>query len=128
MNVVDSSGWIEFFVDGPNAAFFAEPINDAGSLMVPTVSVLEVYRYVLRRRGRQSALDVAAAMHQGRVIDLDETLAIEAAELGATHSLPLADSIIYATAAASEAQLWTQDSHFEGLQGVRYVAKRGATR
>lgn len=126
MNVVDSSGWIEYFVDGPNAAFFADPMSDASSLIVPTVSVLEVYRYVLRNRGRQNALDVAAAMHQGRVIDLDESLAIEAAELGTTHSLPLADSIIYATAAASEAELWTQDSHFKGLRGVRYAAKGGA--
>jgi predicted nucleic acid-binding protein len=126
LNVVDSSGWIEFFVDGPNAAFFADPIRDVDSLVVPTVSLLEVYRHVLRQRGREQALQVVAAMHEGRVVDLDESLAIEAAELGATSGLPLADSIIYATTAAHEATLWTQDSHFEGLEGVEYRPKRRA--
>lgn len=123
MNVVDSSGWIEFFVDGPNAAFFADPLRNVDSLIVPTVSLLEVYRYVLRQRGREQALQVVAAMHEGRVVDLDESLAIEAAELGATNDLPLADSIIYATTAAHEATLWTQDAHFEGLEGVEYRPK-----
>ena len=126
MNVVDSSAWIEFFVDGPNAGFFAKAVRDVEALLVPSVVVLEVYRYVLRQRGRKEALEAAAAIRQGRIIDLDEGLAIEAAELGASLRLPLADSIIYASALAHEATLWTQDSDFEGLEAVEYRAKRSA--
>jgi predicted nucleic acid-binding protein len=123
LNLVDSSGWIEFFVDGPNAGWFARPINETRSLIVPTISLLEVYKYVVRARDREGALQVVANMRQGNVVELDEGLAIEAADLGATHGLLLADSIIYATAAAFEATLWTQDSDFEGLAGVEYRPK-----
>jgi predicted nucleic acid-binding protein len=126
LNVVDSSAWIEFFVDGPNAQFFGKPVGDTPALVVPSVTILEVYRYVLRQQGREQALQAAAAMRQGRVIDLDQTLAIEAAELGASRGLPLADSIIYATALAHDATLWTQDSHFDGLEGVEFRSKRDA--
>lgn len=124
--VVDSSGWIEYFIDGPNAKWFARAINGAEDLVVPSISVLEVYRYVLRQRGRQDALRAAATMRQGRVVDLDEGLAIEAAELGASLRLPLADSIIYATALANECEVWTQDTDFDGLDSVRFRAKRHA--
>lgn len=126
MNVVDSSAWIEFLVDGPNARWFAKAIEDVDTLLVPSVCLLEVYRWVLRRRGREAALQVAAAMRQGRVVDLDESLAIEAAELSASLKLPLADGIIYATARVHDALLWTQDPDFEGLESVRYRAS-GAT-
>ena len=126
MNVVDSSAWIEFFVDGPNARFFSKAIRNVDALLVPSVVVLEVYRYVLRERGRQDALETAAALRQGRVIDLTQGLAIEAAELGASYGLPLTDSVIYATAVAHDATLWTQDSHFEGLDAVQYRSKRGS--
>jgi len=126
LNVIDSSAWIEYFVDGPNAGFFAKPVGDLEALLVPSVVILEVYRYILRHRGRQEALEAAAAMRQGRVVDLDESLAIEAAELGASYRLPLVDSIIYASAVANEATLWTQDADFDGLEGVQYRSKRGA--
>ena len=126
MNVVDSSGWIEYLVGGPNAKFFERPLLDLENLLVPAVSILEVYRYVLRERGRQDALAVAASMQQGRVLDLDEGLAIEAAEIGASHGLPLADSIIYASAQSKDAILWTQDADFDGLDDVKYKPKRGA--
>lgn len=122
--VVDSSGWIEFFVDGPSAKWFAQAIHDASELIVPSITVFEVYRYVLRQRGRQDALQAAATMRQGRVVDLDEGLAIEAAELGASLKLPMADSVIYATTLAVEAELWTQDADFEGLESVKFRAKR----
>lgn len=124
MNVVDSSAWIEFFVDGPNAKEFSKPVRDLPALVVPSVTILEVYRYVLRERNREQALQAAATMRQGTVVDLDEGLAIEAAELGASHGLPLADSIIYGTTLAHDAILWTQDGHFEGLDHVEYRAKR----
>lgn len=126
MNVVDSSGWIEYYVSGPNAVFFEGPLRDVENLLVPSISILEVYRYVLRKRGRQDALTVAATMRQGRVLVLDEGLAIEAAEIGASHALPLADSIIYASAQSHDATLWTQDADFEGLDGVEFKPKRGA--
>ena len=124
MNVVDSSGWVEYLVGGPNASFFQKPLNDVESLVVPSISILEVYRYVLRERGREEALAVGASMRQARVLDLDEGLAIEAAEVGASLGLPLADSVIYASALSIGATLWTQDVDFEGLDGVRYRAKR----
>jgi toxin FitB len=115
VNVVDSSAWIEFFVDGPNARVFERPIRDTKALLVPSVVVLEVYRHVLRQRGREQALVAAATMRQGQAIELDEALAIEAA-----------DSIIYASAALHSATLWTQDADFEGLDGVQYHPKSGA--
>ena len=124
MNVVDSSGWIEFLVGGPNAGFFETPLSVQDELLVPSVIVLEVYRYVLQNEGREKALSVAATMCQGRVIDLDTGVAIEAAELGASHGLPLADSIIYASALSHEATLWTQDADFDGLDHVEYRPKR----
>ena len=124
MNVVDSSGWVEYLVGGPNASFFQKPLGDVESLVVPSISIFEVYRYVLRERGREEALVVGASMRQARVLDLDEGLAIEAAELGASLRLPLADSIIYASALSVGATVWTQDVDFEGLEGVRYRAKR----
>ncbi|MHB1193833.1 MAG: PIN domain-containing protein [Longimicrobiales bacterium] len=126
MNVVDSSGWIEYFVGGPNSPFFEGPLQDVENLLVPSISILEVYRYILRERGRQEALAAAASMRQGQVLDLDEGLAIEAAEIGASHGLPLADCIIYAAAQAHDATLWTQDADFEGLAGVEYRPTRRA--
>ena len=124
MNIVDSSGWIEYYVGGPNAAFFESPLLKVDKLLVPSISILEVYRYVLRERGRPDALAVAASMRQGHVLVLDEGLAVEAAEIGASHALPLADSIIYASALAHDATLWTQDADFEGLEGVAYKPRR----
>lgn len=123
MNVVDSAGWLEFFADGPNASFFATPITDAAQLIVPTISLLEVFKRVLRQRGENAALQVVAQMRQGRVVDLDADLAIRAASLGLTHKLPLADSVMLATARGHGALLWTQDADFEGIEGVRFVRK-----
>ena len=125
MNVVDSSGWIEYLVGGPDAAFFSEPLLDSDALVVPSISILEVYRYVLRQRGRPDAMAVAAAMQQAKVVPLDESLAIEASEISVSLGLPMADSIIYATAVLHDATLWTQDADFEGLERVRYRRKGG---
>jgi predicted nucleic acid-binding protein len=123
MNVVDSSGWLEYFADGQNAAFFAAAIEDGGSLIVPTISLLEVFKRILQQRGDTAALRAVALMRQGRVVDLDSELALSAATLGHAHRLPLADSVIYATARKHAATLWTQDADFEGLDGVRFVAR-----
>lgn len=123
MNVVDSSGWLEYFADGPNAAFFAAAVEKPANLVVPTISLYEVFKRVLQQRDHGEALQVVAVMRQGRVADLTESLALASARLSVKHGLPMADSIMLATAQMWEAVLWTQDSDFEGLPGVRYIAK-----
>ncbi len=124
-NVVDSSGWIEYFADGPNAGFFEAAIADAASLVVPSISIYEVFRRLLREpNGEEAALQVVAAMQRGRVVNLDAELALDAAKTSFEANLPMADSIILATARAHEATLWTQDADFEGIAAVEYVQKR----
>ncbi len=122
MNVVDSSGWLEFFADGPNASFFAPPIQKLPDLIVPTISLFEVFRRVLQQRDESQALQAVALMEQGNLVDLDASLALTAAKVSTDLKLPMADSIVLATARAYDATVWTQDGHFEGLEGVRYVA------
>ena len=121
MNVVDSSGWLEFFADGPNAGFFAPAIQRVSELIVPTVSLYEVFKRVLQQRDESQALQAVALMEQGAVVDLNATLALAAAKLSADLKLPMADSIMLATARAFDATLWSQDADFEGMDGVRYV-------
>jgi predicted nucleic acid-binding protein len=123
MNVVDSSAWIEFFTGGPNAGFFQPPILNQAELVVPTMVLLEVYEHIRRHRGRDEALKAVAGMKQGEVQDLDERVAFYAAEIGVECGLPLADSVILATARLHEATLWTQDADFEGMDGVRFRKK-----
>jgi len=121
MNVVDSSGWLEFFADGPNAGIFAPAIQRTGELIVPTLSLYEVFKRVLQQRDEGQALQAVALMQQGLVVDLTSTLALSAAKLSSDLHLPLADSVILATARAHDATLWTQDADFEDIEGVRYV-------
>lgn len=124
MNVVDSSGWLEYFTDSPNAAFFASPIENRGELLIPVISVYEVFKRVLQQQGEEQALEVAAAMMQGTVINLDVTTALNAARLSVEMKLPMADSIMLATARVHDAVLWTQDVDFVAVDGVKYVAKQ----
>lgn len=124
MNVVDSSAWLEYFADGPNAGEFAKVIADTEELVVPTVTLFEVFKRIRVQRDLASALYAVAQMRRGRVVDLDADLAVAAAELSAETGLPLADSIILAIARAEEATLWTQHADFEGLEGVEYRAAR----
>ena len=124
MNVVDSSGWIEFLGGGPNTDFFAKAVTDASRLVVPAISIFEVCRWVRRELGERRAIDAMALMQQGRVVELDATLAMSAARLSLETRLPMADSIILATAQAFAAILWTQDDDFEGMDGVKFVAKK----
>ncbi len=123
MNVVDSSGWLEYFADGPNASFFAPPVEDLELLVVPTISLYEVFKRVLQQTDESAALQAVAVMRQGRVVDLTQVLALKAATISAQLGLPMADSIILATARAHEATVWTQDADFENLEGVRYTPK-----
>jgi toxin FitB len=121
MNVVDSSAWLEYFTGGPNAGHFADAIEDTAALVVPAITLLEVFKCISQQRDEATALKYVAVMQQGRVVDLDAALALRAAALGLRHKLPLADSIIYATAQSVRAVVWTQDADFEGLDGVRYL-------
>lgn len=123
MNVVDSSGWLEFFADGQNADFFAPAIQDIKQLIVPTLSIFEVFKRILQQREEGEALQAIALMQQGTVVELTSNLAIEAAKLSLEENLPLADSIMLATSRAYDAILWTQDSDFENISGVKYVLK-----
>ena len=124
MNVVDSSAWIEYFTDGPNAGFFAGAIEDVEELLVPALVIYEVFKWISRERGEAQAVKAVAHMQQGEVVDLDAKLAAYAARLSLQTKLPMADSIVYATARIHEAILWTQDDDFEGLDDVKYVAKK----
>ena len=121
MNVVDSSAWLEYFADGPNAGFFATAVEDPDSQIVPSLTIYEVFKRILQQRGVDEALAAIAVMQQGLVVDLTAPLAIAAARASARERLPLADSVILATARANDATLWTQDADFEGRDGVRYA-------
>lgn len=123
MNVVDSSAWLEYLADGSNANFFAPAIEKTGELIVPTISIYEVFKRVLQQRDEAAALQAVALMYQGEVIELTAPLALNAARLSREFELPMADSMMLATARAHNATLWTQDADFEGVKGVRYVAK-----
>lgn len=123
--VVNSSGWIEYFADGPNASFFESTIEDAGSLIVPAISLYEVFKSLLREPdGESLGLRVVAAMQRGSVVDLDAELTLEAARVAHERKLPMADAVILATAYRYGATILTQDSDFEGLPGVEYVKKK----
>ncbi len=128
MNVVDSSAWLEYFADGPNAAQFAKAIESTAELVVPTLSLYEVFKRVLQQRSEGDALQAVAVMQQGQVVELSGALALSAARLSIEHGLPMADSVMLATARASDATLWTQDADFDGIANVRYVAKPSRSR
>ena len=123
MNVVDSSAWLEYFANGPNAGAFASAIQATDELVVPSITLLEVFKRVYQQRGEGPALQAVALMQQGAVVDLDAPLALTAAKISADGKLALADSVVLATARRFDATLWTQDADFEGLPGVRYRAR-----
>jgi len=123
MNLVDSSGWLEFFADGPNAKFFTAPLQNIDELVVPTISIYEVFKSVLRQRDESAGLQAVALMKQGQVVDLTTNIAMMAAKLSLEHNIPMADSIILATGRFYQATVWTQDADFKGLDGVEYVKK-----
>ena len=125
MNVVDSSAWLEYFADGANAKHFAKIIESPEDLLVPSITLLEVFKRIAQQCDESTALQYVAVMQQSTVIDLVAGLSLRAAALGFRHKLPLADSIIYATAQAANATVWTQDADFDGLANVRYFAKAG---
>lgn len=127
-NVVDSSAWLAYLADEPSADHFAAPIEETASLIVPAICLLEVFKVIARQRDEGAALQAIALMQQGHVVDLDATLALSAAKAGIDHKLPLADSIVYATAGQVEGVVWTQDEDFDGLADVHYFPKKPKAR
>jgi predicted nucleic acid-binding protein len=123
MNVVDSSAWLSYFAGDANAKIFSKPIENIEELIVPSITITEVFKFVLRQRGEDIALEVIAHMEQGRVVSLDSSLAIDAAKYAVDFKLPLADSVIYATGQKLKAVIWTQDIDFKSLEGVKYYPK-----
>jgi predicted nucleic acid-binding protein len=123
MNVVDSSAWLEYFAEGPNASIFAPVIEEPSELIVPTLSLYEVFKKVAQQLGEDEGLRIVALMEQGRVVDLDRATALEAARLSRLHGIAMADSVMLATASRHHATLWTQDQDFCGIAGVRFFAK-----
>jgi len=124
MNLVDSSAWLEYFADGPNTGFFAPAVEDKENLIVPTICILEVFKRVLQQRNEDAALQAASAMQQGKIINLNCSIALSAAKIGREIKLPLADSVILATARANDAVIWTQDADFKDIRGVKYRGKK----
>jgi predicted nucleic acid-binding protein len=124
MNIVDSSGWIEYIADEPNASLFEPPIIDSDALLVPTICLYEVFKRVLQQFGEERALDAMGIMSLGTIVDLDRQIAVHAAQISNELKLAMADSIILATARAHDATLWTQDEHFEKIDGVKYKQKK----
>lgn len=124
MNIVDSSGWLSYFADEPEAKHFHKPLNDPSSLVVPTVTIYEVFKVALRESSENKALQVVAAMQKGKVVDLTSSLAVTASKLSLEYSLPMADSIVLATAREHEAIVWTLDSDFKNIDGVKYFPKK----
>lgn len=124
MNLVDSSGWLEYFADGKNADFFAEPIEDARSLIIPSICIFEVFKRILQQRTEDEALRAATIMQQGRVIPLEALLSLQAAKLSVDLKLPMADSIILTTARTFKATLWTQDTDFKEMKDVRFIESK----
>lgn len=123
MNVVDSSAWLEYFADGVNAGEFATVIEASESMIVPALTIYEVFRRICQIKDEAAAMSVVAVMAQGRVVDFTAALALDAARLSLETGLATADSIILATSRSEGALLWTQDAHFAGLSGVEYRAK-----
>jgi predicted nucleic acid-binding protein len=123
MNLVDSSGWLEYFADGKNSKIFAPAIENMEELIVSTINLYEVYKKILKERDEKSAIEAIGIMHQAKVIDIDSSISIHAAELSYNYKLPMADSLIYATAKQNDATVWTQDSDFKDLDNVKLVKK-----
>ncbi len=123
MNLVDSSGWLEYFADGPKADAFAPVLKDIDDVLVPTICMYEVFKVVLRERGEEDALQAVALMKQGEVVDLTSELAMVAARLGTQLKIPMADSIIVATARLYEATIWTLDADFKKIDGAKFISR-----
>ena len=126
MNLVDSSGWIEYLQDTPRADLFANAIEDRIHLLVPTIALFEVHRVLSRSLPADLVKRCLDVMRLGRVLDFTDARAVAAAHIAARHKLAMADSAMYSMALEFDASFWTQDVDYQGLPGVRYQAKPGS--
>ncbi len=124
MNLVDSSGWLEYFANGKNAKFFAPIIEDTKKLIVSTINLYEIFKKILKEKDESSALQAIALMQQAKVVEVNASIAISAAKTSFDNNIPMADSLIYTTARFSNAIVWTQDSDFKDLEGVKFIKKK----
>ncbi len=124
MNVVDSSGWLEYLAGGTNASTFAPVVKVTDTLVVPTVCMYEVFKRLLAQRGEEDALQAVGIMSLGIIADLTREIAVNAAHISPEFKIAMADSIILATTRTNNATLWTQDTDFEGIDGVQYIEKK----
>ena len=124
MIVIDSSGWIEFFADGPHADEFASRMRNPATVLTPTIAIYEVYKWIKRERSEEEALQAVAAMKRTRILELTEELALTAADLSLAHGLAMADSMMLAAARMSNAELVTTDAGFRGIDGVAIFSKK----
>lgn len=124
MNIVDTSGWIAFLNGEGNAAVFAEPLQDTERLLVPTICIYEMFKFTKIKKGKAEAIKIAAHMKQGRILELNEKIAMEAALISIDYKMAMADSLIYASARIADALIWTQDKDFKGLPSVKYYPKK----
>ncbi len=123
MNIVDSSGWLEYFCDGENAGFFAPAVEDTGNLLIPAICLYEVFKRIIQMQDVQHAQTLVSDMLAGQVIAIDESIALNATRISLDLKLAMADSLILACARTHSALLWTQDVHFRGISGVKWVQK-----
>ena len=123
MNLVDSSGWLEYLADGKNAKFFAPAIENTDELIVSVINIYEIYKKVLLEKDENTAIQVIGLMQQAKVVDVTTSIAIQAAKFSYEFKIPMADSIIYTTARMNDSIVWTQDIDFKDLDGVRYHKK-----
>ena len=124
MNIIDSSLWLEYFADTKAGNIISEIIENTNELIVPTITIYEVFKKLLFERSEDDALFAIAHMKQGKIVDLNDELSLFAAKIGKDCKLPMADSIIYATNITFNCTLWTQDKHFMGLESVNYFEKQ----
>jgi len=124
MNLVDTSGWLEYLADTKNAKNFADAIENTEELIVSSINVYEIYKKVLKEKDENTAIQIIGLMKQSKVIDVTSSIAIQAAKLSYEENIPMADSIIYITAKENDAILWTQDADLKSLEGVKYFSKK----
>src|SRR5215510_10515127 len=123
MNIIDSTFWLEYFADTEAGDIISEIIENSKELLVPTITIYEVFKKLLSEKGEDDALLAIAHMKQGKIVDLNDEISLSAAKISNNNKIPMADSIIYATNLKFNSILWTQDKHFEGLKSVNYFKK-----
>ena len=127
MNVVDSSGWVEYFQDSPQADLFAMAIEKRDQLLVPTIALFEVHKVLSRSLAADLVDRCLDVMRLGRVLDFTDARAVAASRVSRQHRLALADAAMYSMALEHRATFWTQDIDYDGLGSVRYFAKPSAS-